>query len=153
MPARLTITIPGDPIPQGRGRIITNRRTGKPGIKDPERSATWKGIVQVHYMSALRAAGLERPLFAAGIPVELRVVAVFPCPRSDHRKRDPVGRRPNHKDQGDASNVLKAIEDAGNRVLWMDDCQVARVTVEKWIAAQDEAPFVQVTVQEWSWNS
>lgn len=153
MPASaLTITIPGAPTPQGRGRIIVRRNSGKRGIKDPERSRSWKGVAQVHYMNALRQAGLERPVFGTGVAVELHVLAVFACPKSDHRKHEPRPRRPHAKDQGDASNVLKAVEDAGNGILWFDDCQVARVTVEKVIAAQGEAPSVTVTVRELAWN-
>jgi Holliday junction resolvase RusA-like endonuclease len=143
----ITILVPGEPVPQGRGRIAWPFGKAKPAIMDPPRARSWKGVAQTHYMAALVRFGLQRPLFRAGVAVELHVVAVFPCPKADYRKRNPVGRRPHTKDQGDASNVLKAVEDAGNTVLWADDCQIARVTVDKWIGAQDEAPYVEVTVQ------
>ena len=38
-------------------------------------------------------------------------------------------------------------QDAATGVLWLDDCQVCAVTIEKWIAAQGAAPGVAVTVE------
>jgi Holliday junction resolvase RusA-like endonuclease len=36
-----------------------------------------------------------------------------------------------HTNPGDASNIVKAIEDGLNRVAWVDDRQVAKQDVEK----------------------
>jgi hypothetical protein len=116
MPAPLVIHIPGDPVPQGRPRIVlADRRTGRRGLKDPERSAIWKTIAATHYMMALRTHGRERMPFRGA--VDLHVLIVFRCPKADHRKGSPVQRRPHTKHSADASNVLKGVEDAANNVL------------------------------------
>lgn len=142
--APITIRIPGDPVVQGRGRIVWPKGRTHPAIMDPAKSRNWKATAHQHYLDALTKCGLRPPAFVGA--VSLYVLALFPLPTSEHRKRGGVPRRPHTKARGDASNVLKAVEDAGNGVLWLDDCQVARVTIEKWVAAQGEAPYVEVTV-------
>lgn len=140
----LEITLPGEPCAQGRPRAFY-----RPGIGvrmyDPEKSRSWKGMAQVHMREALAAAGAGSPLFADG-PVELLVVAVFTCPRSHWRKRDPIPRRPKAT-RPDGENIAKAIQDAGTGILWLDDAQVARLVVEKVYGAQGESPMVQLTVR------
>lgn len=139
----LQATIPGEPVAQGRGRAFYRPGLGV-RVFDPAKSRAWKGVAQVHYQEALKAASLAAPAFVG--PVEVHVLAVFTCPRSQYRKRDPVPRRPKAT-KPDASNILKAVEDAANGLLFVDDSQIARVTVERYVGAQEEAPFVRVTVR------
>jgi Holliday junction resolvase RusA-like endonuclease len=101
-------------------------------------------------MTAIRNAGHERPMFLEGVPITVRVLAVFPCPKGAQRKRMPVPTRPYVAQINDGDNLAKAVMDAGNGVLWNDDGQVAHLVVERWWGAQGEAPFVRVTVQEWT---
>jgi Holliday junction resolvase RusA-like endonuclease len=143
-PLTFTVIVPGEPIAQGRPRGFY-----KPGLGvrmyDPAKSRSWKGAAQVHYREALERAGLQAPAFPDGA-VELHVLAVFTCPLSKHRKRDPIGRQP-HTGNKDADNIGKACADAANGILWADDRQVARLVVEKIVGAQGEAPRVEMTVQ------
>lgn len=143
-PREIVVRIPGEPVAQGRPRAFVNRQ-GQARVYDPEKSRSWKGQAQVHMREALEAATVGAPLFAEG-PVELRVVAVFTCPKSDWRKR-PVERRPKHT-RPDAENVAKAIQDAGTGLLWLDDSQITRLIVEKFVGAQEEAPYVELVVRE-----
>lgn len=53
-----------------------------------------------------------------------------------------------HAKKPDASNVLKAVEDAGTGVLWLDDAQIALLHVHKRIAAQGDAPRVELQIRE-----
>lgn len=138
----LTFTIPGEPVAQGRGRAV---RVGA-GVRviDPGKSRSWKGAAQVHMLEALERAGLM-PGFFVG-PVELRVVAVWRCPKGRERKTSPAPRawkasRP------DCDNVAKCLMDAANAILFADDAQVVRLIVEKHVAAQGEEPRVEVQVR------
>lgn len=140
----LTVTIPGEPVAQGRPRGFHRPGVGV-RMYDPPKSRSWKGAAQVHYRDALERAGITAPAFPDG-PVELHVLAVFTCPRSKHRKRVPLPRQPKST-KPDSENIAKAVMDAGNGLLYMDDEQVARLTVEKIVGAQDEAPRVEVTVK------
>lgn len=140
----LTVTIPGEPCAQGRPRAFVNR-AGQARVYDPQKSRNWKATAQQHMADALQAAGVAAPLVVEGA-VELHVVAVFTCPRSHWRKRDPTPRRPKVS-RPDAENVAKAVQDAASGVLFTDDAQVVRLVVEKWIGAQGEAPGVTIFVR------
>jgi Holliday junction resolvase RusA-like endonuclease len=131
------VLIPGQPVPQGRGRIIT--LAGHGAIKDPERSRSWKGYAQEHMMR-------ECPKPLEG-PLAVSVTAYFPCPTSDHRKRNPRPERWHTKANGDADNLGKAVLDAGNGILYEDDRQVSILVVKKLICAQGRTPQVQVWVR------
>jgi len=135
--------IPGEPVAQGRPRAFRTK-AGLIRTYDPAKSRNWKATAHEHFRAALNLAG-KQPF--AG-PVACMIRAVFTCPRSDWRKSKPVLRRP-HAKRPDAENVAKAVLDAAQGVLFLDDSQVARLTVEKFIGAQGEAPRVEVAVAAW----
>jgi Holliday junction resolvase RusA-like endonuclease len=103
----------------------------------------WQAHAQV-YILAAKGGGLSTPWFLPGVPVLLQVIAVFPCPKGDYRKTRPVGRRKHVKKTADADNILKAVMDACTPLLWLDDAQVSTASCTKWIAAQGEAPYIQI---------
>lgn len=149
MPA-VTITIPGNPVAQGRPRAARWRaKDGRTGVslRDPAKSRDWKGRAQIHMLEELSSCGFLPPLHGAGVPVFLRVEVFFPCPVSDYRKREPRPQRP-HTKRGDLGNVLKAVEDAGTGVLWLDDAQIHRIEASKWIAAQGAPGRVVLMVDD-----
>lgn len=135
------VTIPTEPGWQDRPRASLDRRRrrteeARTRLRDTERSRDWKRLVRA-YLVHRCAQPLEGP-------VELMVSAVFPCPQSDWRKRTP---RPERwkATKPDVDNVLKAVADAANGVVYRDDGQVARASVVKRIAAQGKPPYVVVS--------
>jgi Holliday junction resolvase RusA-like endonuclease len=143
----LTITIPGEPFAQPRARAARRGRFVR--LYDPPDAVAWKGTAQVHIANAMREAGMVAPAFPDG-GVILEILAVFSCPKSDHRKRDPRPRRPKLGVRDDWDNIGKAVSDAANGLLWVDDGHVVRGSVVRIIGAQGEAPFVRVTVRAWN---
>lgn len=144
-PTKLSIRIPGEPVAQGRPRGFYRSGLGV-RMYDPEQSRKWKDLARAHYAAAIQSAGQLSASTNGRVGVEMHVLAVFACPRSSHRKK-PVPRRW-RIGRPDADNIGKACLDAGTGLLYHDDSQVARLVVEKRIAAQGETPFVQVTVRE-----
>ena len=137
----IRIHIPGNPHAQGRARAC---RAGKHArVYDPDKSRNWKATAQQHMADVLEKHGDPWGLEVA---MHVDILAVFPCPKSDYRKRIPRPRRWHTKSRGDVDNIAKAVLDAGNGVLWKDDCQVANLNVAKLIGAQGEMPFVEVKV-------
>jgi len=136
------VLIPGDPVPQGRGRIV--RIKGFARIADPSRSRNWKAMAQWHMAKAMSDAQIRAPLQG---PLEVTIEAVLRCPKTDHRKRAPQPRRW-HQGRLDSDNLAKSALDAGNAVLWMDDGQVAVLRVRKIIGRQGEAPHLLMLVRE-----
>jgi Holliday junction resolvase RusA-like endonuclease len=141
----VVVRVPGEPVGQGRPRGFYRPGLGV-RMYDPAKSRNWKATAQQHYIDAITHALSAVPAFPEG-PLVLEVLAVFTLARSHWRKR-PVPRRPKMS-KPDGSNVLKAVEDAGNGVLWLDDAQIVVASVTRLVGAQEEAPFVQVRVRPW----
>lgn len=138
----ITISIPGEPVAQGRARAFAFQAGGRTQIRmyDPAKSRSWKATAQ----QFMRDAMVGLPTMTG--PVRLTVRAYFTCPKTDCRKTQPRPQRW-HTKKPDGDNVLKAVKDAAKGVLWLDDCQVCSATVEKFIAAQGEAPQIEIVVE------
>jgi len=133
----ISVTIPGDPVAQGRGRAV---RTGK-GVRviDPKKSRSWKGAAQVHMLAAMKG---KTPLPG---PVSATIKAYWPCRGPRKRTPRPAYMRPKRPD---ADNIAKAVLDAAQGILFHDDGQVVDLRVQKWYAAQGDTARVEVTVEE-----
>lgn len=121
-PRVVTVTIPGDPVAQGRGRAV--RFGNSVRVIDPSKSRSWKGAAQVHMIQARSSALVFAPMEG---PLVVTVLATWARPKS-HPKRNPPTWRTSRPD---ADNVAKAVLDAGIAVLWADDSSVVRLVVEK----------------------
>ena len=152
----IEVTIPGEPYAQKRARAA---RVGK-GVRvyDPAANRNWKATAQQYMRDAMMAAGrfgeveflsgkLEKHLNPLAGPVRLTVLALFSMPRSRWRKRVP---RPaeRHVKKPELDNIIKAVQDAGNGILWLDDRQVCELTARKWTLAQGEPGRLEIMVQE-----
>ena len=136
----MRVSIPGEPVAQGRPRFV-NTAAGPRAI-DPKKSRSWKALAQVFMQQAAKQQGWA---IHEG-PLGLSVKAFWPCPTSDRRKvPKPMRYRPKRPD-GD--NILKAVQDAGQGVLWHDDSQIVLGVVSKFTAAQDAPPGVEIEVWE-----
>jgi Holliday junction resolvase RusA-like endonuclease len=138
-------TIPGLPHGQGRPRAV--RRGAFVGVHERPEDRSWKAYAQGCYQQALfRGAHLVAgppPLFFD--PVRVEIEATWPCPKSA-KKADRARRRP-RVGKPDCDNLAKAVLDAANGVLWVDDAQVAELVVRRWVGVEGEAPRVEVRVE------
>lgn len=139
------VTIPGEPVAQGRGRVGVVKLAGggvRGSIRDPEKSRSWKAEVR---FAMRQAIGGERIAFPDG-PVAILLILRFAGSKSDHRKTTaaPWRWRPR---KPDGSNVLKAVEDAGNGILWGDDSQIVELRVLKTDVEQGGMPGCVLFVQ------
>jgi Holliday junction resolvase RusA-like endonuclease len=98
------------------------------------------------YKAAARFAAAEayqgQPL---DVPITLLVQFVFPRPASV-RKKDGTERLP-HLTRPDVDNLAKALLDALNGQLWVDDSRVYQASLNKFKAAQGEQPHTEVIVK------
>lgn len=137
----VVVRIPGPPLAQGRGRV-GRTKSGHSVVYDPEKSRSWKGAAQQHMAVAAKALDWK----PSDSPVTVLIEALFPCPKSDYRKREPRPVRWHTKANGDIDNVEKAVLDAGNGILWIDDRSVVSISAFKVIAAQGQPPEVRVSL-------
>lgn len=125
MTETLFVCVPGDPIGKGRARV---RMMGKmPMLYTPK--ATVEYEQRVAYEAGLSMRGAD--LFSG--PVELKLQIFMPIPVSYTKAKKAAARLgklvPTKKP--DLDNVLKAICDAFNGVVWIDDTQVVDCHVTK----------------------
>ena len=105
----------------------------------------WKKKARERLILLRDAYGFAGPIVDPGLPLEVIILSVRELPKSHHRKRQPVVRRwDTSANAGDWDNVAKPVCDAANGVLWHDDCEIARASVEQIVGAQDEAPRLEI---------
>lgn len=132
-----TFVVNHEPIGQPRHRIST--RGGHAKMYLPSRHP-------VHaFKAAVKAAHGPRNLRSG--PLMITVVAVFPRPHSKIWKTRPMPRYW-HTGKPDVDNVAKAVLDALSKVAFVDDNQIATLTISKQVASGDESARVFVTIRE-----
>lgn len=130
MTAPVTITVLGEPKGKGRGRV-GRLANGRPVVFTPSATRTYEGRLQ----DAASAEMGGRPPMEG--PVEVHMLAQFLVPASWSKKKQAAALcgeiRPTKKPDGD--NILKCC-DALNKMVWRDDSQIVKATVEKRYGAQ-----------------
>ena len=132
---KVEFVIPGPPVAKGRARSFV--RNGHVAHYTPEKTARYENLVKLAAQQAMQG---RAPADGA---LRLMVRAFFTIPASwSQRKRSaavgqPVTKRP------DLDNVIKAIKDGCNGVIWADDCQCTELHASKLYAEQ---PRVEVVV-------
>ena len=134
----LTFTIPGEPTAKGRPRATTVN--GQARLYTPKKTVNYESLVA---LSAQQAMG-DRTIFDG--PVSLGINAVFQIPKSWSKKRrtanyhnpEYVTKRP------DFDNILKAVCDGMNGVVWIDDSQVALIDRSSKVYGEYPGVFVVV---------
>ena len=97
---QIMFTVLGPPQPKARARVVNGR------------AYTPKSTAQ--YEQAVKAAALRA--IKRGWPLDARYSVLLTVTFADRRRRD-------------LDNVLKAVMDACNGVVWRDDCQVDVIAV------------------------
>lgn len=133
----IEIRVPGQP--QGKGRARFAKIGGHMRAYTPEKTVAYESLIALAAVDAMK--GCEQ---IAG-PVDLRIAAVFQMPKSwSQKKRLAALLAPEwHTGKPDGDNILKAVGDGLNGIVWRDDAQVARCSISK---AYGENPGLTVTV-------
>lgn len=132
---RVTFTIPGDP--QGKGR---SRSTKSGRHYTPEKTVAYEGLIAHAAHIAMAGQGLLDG------PLSLTLEAVFSVPASASKKRQAAmlaGEIAPTK-KPDLSNILKAVEDGCNGVVFRDDSAITKHINEK---RYGPVPSVVVTIE------
>jgi Holliday junction resolvase RusA-like endonuclease len=113
----ISFSIPGDPVPFAR--------TGAHGARrfTPKKQALAMDAIRLYAQRAMDGQG---PLQG---PVELSIRATYLVPASWPRKRREAALWKASKP--DADNLGKLVADSLNSIVYLDDAQVASMTVQK----------------------
>jgi Holliday junction resolvase RusA-like endonuclease len=135
----IQVIIPGQPQAKGRAKIV--KIGGFSRMATPAKTVAYEGLVALCAQEALRGA----PLFDGPVRVRMNLWCQTPKSLTKRERADIAtgAKRPTTKP--DIDNVVKAIFDGFNGVLWRDDVQVVELTVSKHYAPN--APSVVVNVE------
>lgn len=135
----VTFTVPGEP--KGKGRPRVGMRGKKPIMYTPPETVEYENKIA----AAASAANPSGGLFAGPVRLEIRIF--HPIRDSWPKKKQEAARAgqmvPTMK--VDIDNALKAVCDALNGVLWLDDVQVVNVGMSKRFS---DTPRLEITVTE-----
>ncbi|WP_433886933.1 RusA family crossover junction endodeoxyribonuclease [Pseudomonas vranovensis] len=133
----VSFLVPGEPVGKGRPRI------GKVGnharMFTPAKTASYEGLIAMAGTNAM--AG--RTLLEGAVMVELRIVMAVPQSKSKKWKAQALAGEVFPTKKPDMDNVIKAIYDGLNGVVWKDDVQVVDAFVRK---RYGEVPGVHVRI-------
>jgi Holliday junction resolvase RusA-like endonuclease len=116
----IRIEIPGEPIGKGRPRFGHGR------TYSPEKTQRWEQAAAWEARRQYDGEPMEGPLTLT-VAAEFTIPKSWPKWRQEAAERGPVW----HTIRPDASNVLKAVEDALQGVVYRDDSQIVAVAVQK----------------------
>ena len=129
---RITFMVPGDVVPWSRA--------GKHG------KVQFTPAKQRSYMGVIRGGAHDAMDGRAPVdgPVSLKLVAVYPWPKTTTQKRraDPAGAWKATKP--DSDNIAKIVKDSMNNIVFADDAQCATVAIWKIFG---ERPGLTVVVE------
>lgn len=139
-PARVCFRVPGQPV--AKGRPIAGRGfNGHTTLRTPEKTVNYESRVA---LAAEQAMGGRRPLDGP-LYVEIDIVIQIPASWSKKKREMAVAGRIGATKKPDASNILKAVEDGMNGVVFVDDSQIVDGRQRK---RYGETPGVSVEVVE-----
>jgi Holliday junction resolvase RusA-like endonuclease len=118
---KLTIEVPGNPVPKGRPRFSRGR------VFTPKKTSDYEAIVAIAASNAMKAAGVTK----TSELVEVTVTAVIEIPKSYRGKKRTDALFGRTAPLPDIDNLAKSILDGMNRVVWDDDRLVVKLTACK----------------------
>ena len=136
----MEITIYGDPVPQGRPRFTKNGYA-----YDPQRSQTYKQLVRFWVTQHLKKIPNFKP-YENALCVDLIFHMGIPSSWTKTRKLQAIQGeiRPTVRN-GDIDNMVKAILDAGNNLLWVDDSIITDLTARKRYTGELARVVIKIT--------
>ncbi|MFZ9264978.1 MAG: RusA family crossover junction endodeoxyribonuclease [Polynucleobacter sp.] len=132
----VNFTIEGEPVPKGRPRFTRQGRT-----YTPKKTKDYESIVAD---AAKRAMGSSEPLETA---VKAYIHVTYTVPASYPKKRTEACLDGSEKytKKPDLDNVVKAITDGMNGIVYKDDSQITHLSATKVYGTQN---MVQVMIVE-----
>jgi len=136
---KISFFVPGNPVAKARSRTVRNKHTGKVHSFTPENTVIFENLVKTKAEEAMRGAA---PLLGA-LEVHINVGLTIPATWSEKRRNEALRGEIAPTKKPDLDNVVKAIKDGMNAIVYRDDNQVVRVTAEK---LYTETPGVFVVI-------
>ena len=139
----LNIVVYGEPVPQGRPKFA--RIGNHVHAYDPEKSKTYKQLVRFWVTQYLKQLDSFKP-YENALCVELTFYVGIPTSWSQKKRIQAINGqiRPIVRN-GDLDNMIKAVLDANNGLLWVDDCIITDLTARKQYTAELARVEIKIT--------
>lgn len=137
----LKFAVMGEPIGKGRPRFT---RTGR--VYTPTKTMEYENRIKQAAWSAMKRQSLE----PTEKSVHLELAAYFPIPKSwTKKKKDQAINGVLKPNKPDIDNILKAVLDGCNKIVYIDDAQVYSTRAKKLYQSYEKFPCIEVIV---SWT-
>ncbi|HVN82286.1 MAG TPA: RusA family crossover junction endodeoxyribonuclease [Terriglobia bacterium] len=135
----------GPPRGKGRPRFRIVGKGKKRFVQTYTDAETRKYEDRLRQEASLKMMGIP----PSDVPLEVRIEAYMPVPDSwpSRKKLDAIAGKIVPATKPDSDNVVKAILDSFNRVVWKDDAQIVNFYITK---RYSERPRLRIVVWEWS---
>lgn len=125
MSSPVTITLLGEPKGKGRGRV-GKLASGRPVVFTPSATRSYEALLRQQASQEMR----DRPPMEGPVQVAMRAQFLVPASWSQKKQQAALRGEIMPTKKPDADNLLKTL-DALNQIVWRDDAQIVRATVEK----------------------
>lgn len=133
----VTFFVPGEPIGKGRPRVSTIG--GHARMFTPTKTANYETLIAVAAHQVMQ----DREMLAGPVLMELRILVPVAASWSKKKTAEALAGIVMPTKKPDADNVLKAICDGINGIVFRDDVQVVNVSLSKRFS---QSPGVHVRV-------
>jgi len=131
--------VPGQPVGKGRPRAAARGRHVR--LYTPEKTVTYESLVA----TAAHGAMQGRPPIQGACIAQMVIRQMVPLSWSAKKRTQALSGEIRPAKKPDIDNVVKALFDAMNGVVWVDDVQVVNVSALK---VYSETPGVVIEVSE-----
>ncbi|WP_429555127.1 RusA family crossover junction endodeoxyribonuclease [Paraburkholderia sp. MM5477-R1] len=122
---RVEFTVPGAPVAKGRPRFA--RQGAHVRTFTPEKTERYENLVK---LAARQGMGTREP-FAGPVRLVVHIALPIPASWSQKRQREAADGLIGATKKPDADNVVKALKDGMNGVVYGDDGQVVDLWISK----------------------
>lgn len=129
----INFSVPGQPVAKGRSRSV--RRGNKIGHYTPQATVSYENLVRMAAWEKMQG----KQIISGPAKVDISLFFKIPQSWAKNKRLAALSGEIMPTIKPDCSNVLKAIEDALNGVVWDDDKQVIEVIVRKFYSENPRA--------------
>lgn len=134
----ISFTVPGQPQGKGRAKIV--KIAGFSRMATPDKTVAYEGLIAYAAQQAMAGA----PLITGPVIVDLSMACQIPASWSKKKQQMALAGKIRPTTKPDADNVIKAVFDGCNGVVWKDDVQAVG---GGWRKFYSETPAVCVMVR------
>lgn len=129
--------VPG--LPKGKGRPKFAKRGNFVSVRTPEETVVYENLIKTQ---AYQAMGDSDP-FTGRVSMEARIGFQIPESWSNKKKAKAVAGEISPTGKPDIDNVVKALGDAMNGVVFKDDSQICAVVATKFYGTPGVTVFIE----------